>query len=63
MASFLEFLIMIIIIKTCINVLFTIKQIKIPNIKNETLIYPINNELLIYPLIIKENYSFTPLHN
>ena len=57
MASFLDLIIIIMMIKVVVNLVCREKNITTLN-KNETLIYPINNELLIYPIIIKENFSF-----
>lgn len=57
MASFLEIIIIIMMIRAVVNLVCREKNITTLN-KNETIIYPVNNELLIYPLILNKNYSF-----
>jgi hypothetical protein len=57
MASFLEIIIIIMMIRAVVNLVCREKNITTLN-KNETIIYPVNNELLIYPVILNKNYSF-----
>lgn len=57
MASFLEIIVIIMMIRAVVNLVCKEKNITTLN-KNETIIYPVNNDLLIYPIILNKNYSF-----
>jgi hypothetical protein len=57
MASFLEIIVIIMMIRAVVNLVCREKNITTLN-KNETIIYPVNNDLLIYPIILNKNYSF-----
>ena len=57
MASFLEIIVIIMMIRAVVNLVCKEKNITTRN-KNETIIYPVNNDLLIYPIILKKDYSF-----